>query len=85
MKARAIASITWTAVTGGTKVAVRMLMSIRRAKGQVKKGSKKFYETLVDAGFPKDEAHQISEAFASPAMELLSIRNMVNMAREMGE
>jgi len=85
MKARAIASITWTAVTGGTKVAVRMLMSVRRAREQVKKGSKKFYETLVDAGFPKDEAHQISEAFASPAMELLSLRNMVNMAREMGE
>ncbi len=60
-------------------------MSVRRARGQVKKGSKKFYETLVDAGLPKDEAHQISEAFASPAMELLSIRNMVNMAREMGE
>ncbi len=85
MKARAIASITWTAVTGGTKAAVRMLMSIRRAKGQVKKGSKKFYRTLVDAGIPKDEAHQISEAFATPAMELLSIRNIVNMAKEMGE
>ena len=85
MKARAIASITWTAVTGGTKVAVRMLMSIRRAKGQVKRGSKRFYKTLFDAGIPKDEAHQISEAFASPAMELLSIRNIVNMAKKRGE
>jgi hypothetical protein len=85
MTARAIASITWTAVTGGTKAAVRMLMSIRRAKGQIKKGSKKFYKTLVSAGIPKDEAHQISEAFATPAMELLSIRNMVNMAKEIGE
>ena len=85
MNALAIASITWTAVTGGTKVAVRMLMSVRRAKGQVKKASKKFYNTLVDSGIPKDEAYQISEAFASPAMELLSIRNIVNMAREMGE
>ena len=85
MKARAIASITWTAVTGGTKAVVRILMSIRRAKGQVKKGSKEFYKTLVDSGIPKDEAYQISEAFVSPAMELLSIRNMVNMAREMGE
>ncbi|GAH44472.1 MAG: hypothetical protein ACTSPR_01735 [Candidatus Thorarchaeota archaeon] len=85
MKAQAIASITWTAVTGGTKVAVRMLMSIRRAKGQVKKGSKKFYRTLVDSGIPKDDAYQISKAFSTPAMELLSIRNIVNMAREMGE
>ena len=85
MKARAIASITWTAATGGTKAAVRMLLSMRRAKGQIKKGSKEFYKTLVDAGIPKDEAYQISEAFASPAMELLSIRNMVNMAKELSE
>jgi len=60
-------------------------MSVRRAKRQVKKGSKKFYKTLVDSGIPNDEAYQISEAFTFPALQLLSIRNMVNMAREMGE
>ena len=83
MPAREVASIVWTAMSGGTKLAAKTYLSIRRGKGQVKKGSRHFYKTLMTSGIPKEEALEISKSYAAPGWEMLSIRNLIRMAREM--
>ncbi len=84
MSTREVASIVWTALSGGTKLLVKSFWTIRKAKGAVKKGSKKFYNNLVDAGIPKRHAKEISDRFREPAEDVLRIRNLIRFAREMG-
>jgi flagellar motor switch protein FliG len=84
MSAREVASIVWTALSGGTKLIIRSFWTLRKAKGAVKKGSKKFYNNLVEAGIPEEHAKEISERFREPAEEALKIRNLIRFAREMG-
>ncbi|MHA1577025.1 MAG: hypothetical protein ACTSU3_06660 [Candidatus Thorarchaeota archaeon] len=81
MSAREISSIIWTAMTGGTKLAVKSLLAIRRGKGQVKKASKLFYGSLIQSGIPKEQALQIAKSYASPGWEMLKLRNLIRMAR----
>ena len=83
MPARDVASIIWTAMSGGTKLAAKTYMSIRRGKGLVKKGSRKFYKTLMNQGIPKEIALEIAAMYAGPGWEMLKIRNLIRMAREM--
>ena len=52
-------------------------------KGQVKKGSRQFYKILIESGIPKENALAIAKAYATPGYEMLSIRNLIRMAREM--
>ena len=83
MTAREIASLLWVAMSSGTKLGVKSLLAIRRGKGQVKKASKLFYTSLVESGIPKEQALQIAKSYSSPGWEMLKIRNLIRMAREM--
>ena len=80
--ARSIASITGTAIGGGSKLLIKVWWSLRKGRREVKKGAKKFYNTLVKAGIPREEAKEIALAFAQPAWEILSIRGIFRMVRE---
>ncbi len=80
--ARSIASITGTAIGSGSKLLIKVWLSLRRGKGQVKKGAKTFYNQLVKAGIPKEDAKEIAVAYAQPAWEVLSIRGIFRMIRE---
>ena len=77
MTARAVASLTWTAISGSTKLLIKLLWLKIWAKGQVKNGKKNFYKTLVSFGISKDIAKEISQAFADPALELLKMRIVI--------
>ncbi|MFW9893525.1 MAG: hypothetical protein ACFFFO_15065 [Candidatus Thorarchaeota archaeon] len=80
--ARSIASITGTALGSGSKLLIKVWLSLRRGKGQVKKGAKTFYNTLVKAGIPEEDAKEIAVAYAQPAWDVLSIRGIFGMIRE---
>ena len=80
--ARSIASITGTAIGGGSILLVKVWWSLRKGRGLVKTGAKTFYKTLVKAGIPREDAREISIAFAKPAWEILSIRGIFRMIRE---
>ncbi|MHA2025515.1 MAG: hypothetical protein ACW98U_06395 [Candidatus Thorarchaeota archaeon] len=80
--ARSIASITGIAIGGGSKLLVKVWWSLRKGRGQVKKGAKTFYNTLVKVGIPREEAKQIAIAYAGPAWEILSIRGIFRMISE---
>jgi hypothetical protein len=82
MSGRAIASIVWTALTGGTKLAVKVLWHLNRGKKMVKRGAKQFQSELVSVGIPMDTAAAITGAFTSPGLDMLKIRNMISMVRE---
>ncbi len=80
--ARSIVSITGTAIGSGSKLLVKVWLSLRKAKNQVKIGAKTFYNTLVKAGIPKEEAREIAIAYAKPAWEILSIGGIFRVIRE---
>ncbi len=80
--ARSITSITGAAIGGGSKLLVKVWWSLRKGRGEVKKSAKTFYKTLVKAGIPKETAKEIASAYAKPAWELLSIRGIFRMIRE---
>jgi len=82
-KARSIASIIATSMGGGSKLLAKTWWSIRKGRGIVKNGAREFYRTLVKAGIPSEEAKEITVAFAKPAWEILSVRNLIKMAMEM--
>lgn len=84
-KARSIASIIATSMGGGSKLLAKTWWSIRKGRGIVKEGAREFYKTLVKSGIPSEEAKEITVAFAKPAWELLSVRNLIKMAMEMDE
>jgi len=85
MMGRAIGSIIWASLTGGTKILAKMYMSIRRGRGIVKKGSKAFYSSLIEYGLPHDFAHEITVSYASPGMEMLKLRNIIRMVQELSD
>ncbi len=79
---RAIGTLIWHAVGGGTKLMVKLLWNLRKAKGGVKKGSRKFYETLVNSGIPENDALEIAKSYTEPAMEILSVRGMYKFLKD---
>ena len=81
-KARSIASIVATSMGGGSKLLAKTWWSIRKGRGIVKNGAREFYNTLLKSGIPREEAKEITVAFAKPAWELLSVRNLIKMAME---
>jgi hypothetical protein len=72
----------FTVTSRGTVLMTKILWHIRKSKGIVKKGSRTFYKSLVNFGIPKEDAIEITKSFVSPALELLSIRNLLRMARD---
>jgi hypothetical protein len=78
-----ILKIVGTAAKGGTSLLVRTYWSIRKGRGWVKKAKKRFQKELVNSGIPDDIARQIANSYADPGLEILSIRNMINLAREL--
>ena len=81
-KARSIASIIATSMGGGSKLLAKTWWSIRKGRGEVKKAAKTFYNTLIKAGIPREEAKAITVAYAKPAWEILSVRNLIRMVME---
>ena len=81
--ARSITSIILTSMSGGSKILAKTWWAIRKGRGEVKKSAKKFYNTLVASGIPREDAKEITVAYAKPAWELLSVRNLIRMAIEM--
>ncbi len=82
---RSIASITGIAIGSGSKLLFKTWWSLRKGKAEVKKGAKVFYQTLRQNGIPQEEARQITISFAKPAWEILSIRGIFRMVRELDE
>ena len=83
MTARAIASIVWTAVTSGTKLVFKFLWTMNRGKSQVKKGARVFNQVLRESGIPEEVAFNITSSFADPGIEILKIRNLFKLARNL--
>ncbi|MFX1578483.1 MAG: hypothetical protein ACFFBJ_02465 [Promethearchaeota archaeon] len=83
--ARSIVSITGTAIGSGSKLLFKIWRELRKGKSEVKKGAKQFYKTLREYGIPEEDARQIALAFAKPAYEILSIRGIMRMVREIDE
>ncbi|MCK5265785.1 MAG: hypothetical protein KAR03_09275 [Candidatus Thorarchaeota archaeon] len=81
-KARSIASIVATSMGSGSKLLAKTWWSLRKGRGEVKKAAKTFYNTLISHGIPREEARQITIAYAKPAWEILSVRNLIRMAIE---
>lgn len=81
-KAKSIASIVATSMGGGSKLLAKTWWSLRKGRGEVKKAAKTFYNTLISHGIPREEARQITIAYAKPAWEILSVRNLIRMAIE---
>jgi len=81
-KARSIASIVATSMGGGSKLLAKTWWSLRRGRGEVKKAAKTFYNTLIASGIPREEARLITIAYAKPAWEILSVRNLIKLAIE---
>ena len=78
-KARSIATIIAASMGGGSKLLAKTWWSLRKGRGEVKKAAKTFYNTLVSHGIPREEARAITLAYAKPAWEILSIRNIIRM------
>jgi len=83
--ARSIASITGTAIGGGSKLLFKVWWSLRKGRNEVKKGAKTFYTTLREYGIPPERAKEIAIAYAKPAWELLTVRGVFRMVRELDE
>ncbi|MCK5265917.1 MAG: hypothetical protein KAR03_09950 [Candidatus Thorarchaeota archaeon] len=83
--ARSITSIILTSMSGGSKILAKTWWAIRKGRGEVKKSAKTFYNTLVASGIPREDAKEITVAYAKPAWELLSVRSLIRMAIEMDE
>ena len=78
-KVRSIATIIAASMGGGSKLLAKTWWSLRKGRGEVKKAAKTFYNTLVAHGIPREEAKEIAVAYAKPAWEILSIRNLIRM------
>ena len=81
--ARSITSIILTSMSGGSKILAKTWWAIRKGRVEVKKSAKTFYNTLVSSGIPREDAKEITVAYAKPAWELLSVRNLIRIAIEM--
>lgn len=83
--ARSIASLVWTAFSGGSKLLVKSYMAIRRGRNEVKKSARVMYKELVKEGIPTEDAKEIAVAYAKPAWEVLHMRKLIALAMEMGD
>ncbi|MGD9395501.1 MAG: hypothetical protein PVJ05_03645 [Candidatus Thorarchaeota archaeon] len=83
--ARSIASITVSSIGGGSKLLFKVWRSLRKGRSEVKKGARKFYKTLRENGIPEEDAKQIAIAYAQPAWEILSIKGVLRLIRELDE
>lgn len=83
--ARSITSIILTSMSGGSKILAKTWWAIRKGRGEVKKSARTFYNELVASGIPREEAKEITVAYAKPGWEVLSVRNLIRMAIEMDE
>jgi len=83
--ARSITSIILTSMGGGSKILAKTWWAIKKGRGEVKKSASTFYNELVESGIPREDAKEITVAYAKPAWELLSVRNLIRMAIEMDE
>jgi hypothetical protein len=81
--ARSIASITGTAIGGGSRILIKVWWSLRKGRAEVKKGANEFYKTLRANGIPQENARQIAIAYAKPAWDVLSIRGIMRMVRDL--
>jgi hypothetical protein len=81
--ARAIASLTATALVSGPRLLFNIWWALRKARGQVKKGARTMYKTLVKEGIPDENARQIAVSFAKPAYNLLQIRSIIKMVQNL--
>ncbi|MFW9805374.1 MAG: hypothetical protein ACFFFK_01435 [Candidatus Thorarchaeota archaeon] len=82
---RSIASITATSIGNGSKLLFKIWRTLRKGKSEVKKGAEEFYKTLREYGVPAEDAKEIAIAYAQPAWEILSIRGILRMIRELEE
>jgi hypothetical protein len=83
--ARSIVSITGTAIGDGSKLLFKVWWSLRKGRAEVKKGAKTFCKTLREHGVPEEEARQIAISYAQPAWDVLSIRGIFRLVRELDE
>lgn len=80
---REIASLVWTAVSGGIKIAALLLGAYVNARWSVRSSKKKFQKNLVKQGLPESYAKELAATYASAGQELLSIRKMASMIGQM--
>jgi len=78
-----ILSLIKTAIFGGTKLLVKSFLAITFAKRKVSKSRKAMEKTLVKEGIPRETAIEIANSYASIGNEVLSIRKLIKMAREL--
>jgi len=83
--ARSITSIILTSMGGGSKILAKTWWAIRKGRGEVKKSARIFYKALVASGIPREDAKEITVAYAKPGWDVLSVRNLIRMAIEMDE
>jgi hypothetical protein len=79
MMARDIGSIIWVSMTRGIRLFAKLYFSIRNCRGMVKKGTRSFYYTLLNAGIPEEAARNMAAAYSKPEMEMLKIRSIMKM------
>ena len=77
-----ILSLIKTVIFGGTKFLVKGLITIALAKRKVKKSKKAMQKTLVKQGIPQETAFELADSYASLGIEILSIRKLIKMAKE---
>jgi hypothetical protein len=82
---REIASLVWIAVSGGIKIAARLLGAYVNARWSVRSSKKKFQKSLVKHGLPANYAKDLASTYASAGQNLLSIRKLAGMIGQMRE
>ncbi len=82
---REIASLIWTAVSGGVKIAALLLGAYVNARWSVRSSRKRFQKSLVKLGLPTDYAKELASTYASAGQDLLSIRKMAGMIGQLRE
>jgi hypothetical protein len=51
----------------------------------VKKSAKTFYRTMLEYGVPREVALDVTSSYANPGLEMLKVRNIIKMVREMSD
>jgi hypothetical protein len=83
--ARSIGSIILTSIGGGSKLLTKTWWAIRKGRNEVKKSARAFYNTLKESGIPEEDAKEIAVAYAKPAYEILTVRNLIKLATQMDD
>ncbi|MGQ4910701.1 MAG: hypothetical protein ACP6KW_00895 [Candidatus Thorarchaeota archaeon] len=81
--ARSIASIIWTATSGGSRLLIKSWWVLRRGRKEVSKSARVMYKELVAYGLPEEDARSIAAAYARPGKELLRIRGLIRLVRSL--